>query len=388
MSHCIRVAKFGDRWQFVAPEESDEELDGVRLVTEAPEFLGLLNPDQGMPRAAIVAPNSASGRVMLAVDEKGGIRIVVCPEKGGEAELAGLIGDVLATSGRFWHQPYKAIAEPFEKYLGVPLANWIGDRVGKGWTKDAFKTGVEQSLQAGRFPVTMLVRKPDKTIKDMLSYLSNMNLSVAILGYSYSRGNGVEMVRPIQIGEAEPSPASEPEPMVSESKSLGKLRPGEIPHGEQHTVVVPVSTGKRRKEPQKQSESFPADKASAEQQKILGVLVRLDEIGLTRRGLECFVPGDELKDGAEGTIVVCVDEDRWPFPKPDEVVVVVNTGQDFFAGYLSLTPEEIEEFLESLPRIQRKEHRGCVLLRASNIHEAEQLVNELRALREVAKTGV
>ncbi len=83
-----------------------------------------------------------------------------------------------------------------------------------------------------------------------------------------------------------------------------------------------------------------------------------------------------------------IREDRWPFPKPDEVIVVVNTGQDFFAGYLSLTPEEIEEFLESLPRVQRKEHRGCVLLRASNIHESEQLVNELRALREVAKTGV
>ena len=388
MSYCIRVAKFGGRWQFIAPEESDEELDGVRLVTEAPEFLGLLDPGQGIPRAAIVAPNSASGRVVLAVDENGGIRIVVCPEKGGEAELAGLIGDVLATSGRFWHQPYKSIAEPFEKYLGVPLVNWIGDRVGKGWTRDAFKKGVEQSLQAGRFPVTVLVRTPDKAIKDMLSYLGNMNLSVAILGYSYSKGNGVDLVQPIRVGATESAPAPKPERPVSQSKSPGGLRPGEMPYGEQHTVVVPVSSRTRGGEPEKQSEPFPTDKASAAQQKILSVLVRLDQIGLTRRGLEYFVPGDELKDGAEGTIVVCVDESRWPFPKPDEVVVVVNTGPDFFAGYLNLTPEEIEEFLESLPRVQRKEHRGCVLLRASNIHESEQLANELHALREVARTGV
>jgi hypothetical protein len=163
---------------------------------------------------------------------------------------------------------------------------------------------------------------------------------------------------------------------------------GKVGHVERHTETVSFSTKKLEKRNLEEYEPFPEDGVSDEQKKILARLVQLDDLGLVRKGVEYFVPSHVGKDGAEGAVVVSVDEERWPFPKEGEVVVVVNTSHDYLAGYLNLGSEEIEEFLDSLPRVQRKEHKGCLLLRASNIHEADQLVNEMRALREVAETGV
>jgi hypothetical protein len=135
---------------------------------------------------------------------------------------------------------------------------------------------------------------------------------------------------------------------------------------------------------QKEYEPFPASNATPKQQEILTYLLPLAELGFVRRGFEYFPPGAQGKAAMEGTIVVALDEDRWPFPQNEEVIVVIRTGQEFLAAYLRISPTEAEDFLGSLPRVERKEHKGALLLRAASVHEATQLVNELRALKEIA----
>ncbi|HDQ99007.1 MAG TPA: hypothetical protein ENN51_01780 [candidate division WOR-3 bacterium] len=390
MSFCVRVAD--GRWTVVDPGNTKERVDGVKLVTEAPEFLGLASPTRPMPRAAVVAPHSTSGRVVIVVDERGRIRFVACPEKAGDAELGGLMADLLAASGRLWRQPYEALAGPFEKQLGVTLADRVGERAGKGWSAETFKAGVKRSLQEGRFPVTVLTNDDGKPLQDMLGYLRNMNLDVSVLGYRCARGEGIEAVVPVSstlpgTGLEPADGEAAPQTGKAEPPAAPRAVPGQVAHSEQHTPTVEFKA-RRTARPSGPGEPFPGDGVSPEQQKILAVLVKLDELGLFRHGFEYYVPGYEKRESAEGTIVVSVDENRWPFPRPDEVIVVVNTGMEHLAGYLRLSSEEIEDFLASLPRVQRKEHRGALLLKASTINEAEQLVNELRALKEVAGTGV
>ena len=87
-------------------------------------------------------------------------------------------------------------------------------------------------------------------------------------------------------------------------------------------------------------------------------------------------------------MVLAVDPDRWPFPRPEEVIVVVNTGPAHMAGFMNVAPKEVEEFLSSLPRAEQKERIGSILLRAASIHEAAQVVNELRALKEVTASSL
>ncbi len=369
---CIRVTRAQDRWQLVSSSvQSDQQLDTVQLVTQAPEFLGMLNPKQGVPRAAMVAPNSSSGRVVIAIDDKGGIQLAACPERADEGKLSALIGDLLATGGRFWHQGYESVAKPFEDKLGKPLADLVGARVGKDWSQDSFRAGVERSLKQGRFPIVVIARELNKALEDMLDYLENMNLKVKPLGLEHSSNNGVEIIRPRLLGK--------------EARAAARAATG---YREEPTPVVTISTVKREDKGLDQYEPLTNEKATEKQQEILARLVRLDDLGLVRRGLEYLLPGDELKETSEGTIVVTVDPDRWPSPKPEEVIVVVKTGMGHLANYLALSPEEVEEFLSSLPRVQRKEHKGCLLLRAASIYEAGQLVNELKALKEVAQTGV
>jgi len=375
---CIRATRFGENWQLCESRATNEPLEVLQLVVESPEFLGMLQPGGPMPRAAMVAPNSSSGRVVLAVDEQGRVTLVACPELTGEAELAALVGDLLATGGRFWHQPYEALAGPFEEVLGMSLEDWVGTLGGSGWSAEAFRAAVAKSLSQGRFPIVVLVPSLDKPIVDMLAYLQNMNLDVRALGYEYLRGAGVEVVTPRALG-SEPKPASGPPP---ESEAAPR-RPAAR---EEYTHVVPVGAPVVERDAGDYP-PFDASGSSQQQREILEKLVRLDDLGLKRVGLEYFVPGEENRDEAEGTMVVSVDPGRWPMPESTEVIVVLNMGSDHLARFLRLSSQEIEEFLGSLPRVTRKEHKGCLLLRAASVQEATQLVNELRALREVASMG-
>jgi hypothetical protein len=69
------------------------------------------------------------------------------------------------------------------------------------------------------------------------------------------------------------------------------------------------------------------------------------------------------------------------------VIVVVNTGPAHLGGFLKIAQTDVEEFFSSLPRPEQKEQKGSILLRAANFHEADQIVNELRALKEVTSGG-
>ena len=70
------------------------------------------------------------------------------------------------------------------------------------------------------------------------------------------------------------------------------------------------------------------------------------------------------------------------------MIVVVNTGPAQMGRFLKTASTEVEEFLSSLPRAEQKEHKGTILLRAANLHEAAQVVDELRALKEVTVSSV
>jgi hypothetical protein len=132
---------------------------------------------------------------------------------------------------------------------------------------------------------------------------------------------------------------------------------------------------------------LPVSNATPKQKEILNRLIKLDELGLPRRGFAYFLPDVPEQGTVEGTIVISVDPDRWPFPKAGEVIVVVNPGTEHLAAYLKIAPREIEEFLGSLPRADRKGNKGALLLRAATVNEAVQLTNELKALKEVTIGG-
>lgn len=378
MKPCfIRCKKPGTGWLEVklpsAGKESELRFDFslIELLQQSPEFIGMALGTE-LPRAMAVIPGAGSGRVFVAVNEQGKIMIVGCPDQRADGGVSAMIADLLAATGRLWHQPITTLAAMFGDSEGRNLIQQIKMRVAD-ISIERFQAGVEKSLQEGKFTMVIAVDRVDEAIEQMLSYLKEMNLKVRLISYDYHKLNGLEIVIPKIADEKE----SEPPPTT---------RPTGTPYIEYTPTVTTL--GKEEPKPQKVYQPFPTEGTTPKQQAILERLVYIDDLGLIRRGFEYFSPRAINRPEAEGTIVIAVDSSRWPFPKPDEVVVVVRTGLEHLAGFLRMKQQEVEDFLKLLPRDERKEHRGVVLLWARNVYEANQLVNELKALKEVSQTGV
>jgi hypothetical protein len=380
-----RFKRFGDRWFAFNGKDATSALDALQLVIDAPEFLGQ-GASQPVPRAAMASPQSHSNRVLVVVDEAGGVQLAVCPEPGGDS--ATVVGDVVATGHRFWRKRYDALAEPFQDFLGMSLTDWVSSRVGESWSADKFRAGLERSMSEGKFPITIVVNELDSAVKETLDYLREVNQQVRVMGYSCLASGGDELVWPKELSEdrvvARQQPARpQPRPSAPQSGPRAPSRPHPAAsEGDSSPAdAAPMAPPQPRSAEPEEFEALAMFDATPAQKEILSQLLQLDDLGLTRRGLEYYLGDDEL--GATATIALSIDRDRWPFPKPDEVIVAVDTGPAHLGRFLNIDPTEAEQFLGTLPRAGEKELKGTILLRAADPHEAVQVVNELRALKEV-----
>jgi hypothetical protein len=204
---------------------------------------------------------------------------------------------------------------------------------------------------------------------------------------------GDELIWPRELSEervATRSQPDRPQTRPSAPQSGPKAPPRSHPAPVQKSAPPDVSAPTAALQPQSEEPTgfgpLPTSGVTPEQEEILTRLIQLDDLGLVRKGLEYYLAGDDSE--ATAAVVLATDPDRWPFPKPDEVIVVVNTGPAHMAGFLGVAPREIEEFLSALPRIEQKEHKGSVLLRAASIHEAAKVINELLELKEVTAGNI
>jgi hypothetical protein len=374
MQPCIiRANKETPDWLEFPTKPVPGVVDRIELINQAPEFLGMAFADAPLPRAVTLVMGAASNRVLVAVDEAGKVMLVGCPDQKEEAGISLMVGDLLAASGRLWHQPFAQLAAMFGDPSGKTLSEKIRSRVKSGWEEKKFQEAVAKSLDDGKFPVVVVVDEVTKAVEDMIVYLKGMNINVRVLTYERFSDNGIEIVVPRVVGEA---PKREEKKVAVEQPVSPFL---------EYTPTV-TSFGKTAGGPPKTYEPFPTAGTTPKQQAILERLVYIEDLGLIRRGFEFFSPRAAQRPEAEGTIVVAVDPTRWPFPREDEVVVVVRTGREHLAGFLRMKQQEVEDFLRLLPRDEKREHKGALLLWARNPFEATQLVNELKALKEVSQT--
>jgi len=374
-----RFKRFGDRWFAFNGKEGTDTVDALQLVVDSPEFLGP-GSNQSLPRAAMAPPQSHSNRLLVVVDDAGGVQLAICPEPGGDSAV--IVGDVVATGHRFWRKKYDALAEPFQEFLGTSLTDWIAGRVGDSWSADKFRAGLERSMREGKFPITIVVNEIDSAVKETLDYLREVNQQVRVLGYTCLTSEGDELVWPRELSEERVVPTADPaQPQSRPSAPLSSPRP--------QSRLQPTQVEKSSRPADSEPAAFDAllgPEATPRQKEVLRRLAQLDDLGLIRMGFEYYRAEDELE--ATATIALAVDTERWPFPRPDEVLVVINTGPAHLGAVLKIAPTEVEEFLGSLPRVEQKESKGIILLRAADLHEADQIVTELRALKEVTASSI
>jgi len=205
-------------WQYICPEPGADDVDLKKLLACAPGFLDADDPGGSNVRAVAPAPGSSTGRILAAVDRDGQVELVVCASGADAGELSALLGDILATGARLWHQPFDALARPMVEALGSSLTKWMTERTGDGWSARAFEEGVAQSLGKGRFPVILVAREASDQLKEMADYLESMTMKVRVQCYDYKVAGGVEFLQAVAPDRANPARTAPASPRPSTAK--------------------------------------------------------------------------------------------------------------------------------------------------------------------------
>ncbi len=195
---CVRARKETDGWQLCYPAPVDGEFDAASLILDAPEFLSFSVNGTAVFRAAMPAPIPGDqDRVLIAVNEKGRVVIVGCPDESKPDAHSSMVMGVLAACGRLWHLSYEDFASGFGEFLGGSLDRFVADKVGEDWSADQFRDGVTEHLNEGRFPMLVVGGRADGEAGEAIAYLKSMNMEVRSIGLGAYGSGGIEIAVPV-----------------------------------------------------------------------------------------------------------------------------------------------------------------------------------------------
>jgi len=198
-------------WSLLQPIPSNKTVDLAALVCSAPEFLGM-DGGEAPCQAAVVLSERGDARVVVAVDDVGGITLVGCPSQLTRDALTTVAQELFVFTGRLWRMPSDEFSSVFEKRLGRSLGDYFSSRVAIGWSESGFRSGLGRSLERGRFPVVLLVTDSNQEVVEAVAHLRFHNIEVKSIGVELYESSGVEIVMPRVLEILEPEPHEDREP--------------------------------------------------------------------------------------------------------------------------------------------------------------------------------
>ncbi len=211
-SYCVRSREERRGWISFLPVPSSVVVDALGLVLEAPEFLtGQGHPDAPVRvTVPVLQPGIRTDRLLVAIDEAGGITLVGCPDAENTGSATILAGDLLGLTGRLWHMAVEEFLALVEQPLGKGLAEAIHERAMPDWTDEKLLSGIAANLATGRFPIVLVAAAADSGAREAFDYLSAFNLSVRLVGVAVYSSLGIEVAVPAQLGIEAPGTARSP----------------------------------------------------------------------------------------------------------------------------------------------------------------------------------
>lgn len=216
-SYCVRCPTEKRGWHTFIPTPAAVSVDAISLVLEAPEFLS----GQGFPDSAVrvavplAFPAQRTDRLLLAVDESGGIMLAGFPDPADRGSATAIAGDLVAVTGRLWRQPTPEFLKMVEEPLGRPLATAIAGRTRHDWSGETLLSGVAASLEAGRFPVVLVAAESNAGAREAVAFLAGMNIPVRLIDVAVFTSDGTEVAMPKLIVEANRASAQAPRPAAA-----------------------------------------------------------------------------------------------------------------------------------------------------------------------------
>lgn len=223
--------------------------DLAELILSVPDFLDYwCEPNVRFCAAvSITELCGAKSEILAAVDDRGRVFILACPDESKPEPYASVVADVLAAAGRLWRMSYSACDELFKKVHGRALGDMAMLRSGPWWDYDVFNAAVENSLSLGRFPTLVFTSRPSGPVADTLTYLAGMNVEARAAGVVIEEQGGIQVAAPLLIGTTrytwtapaatgtgKPAESVGPGPAVSPAAKVSReVPPGRIDESEE-----------------------------------------------------------------------------------------------------------------------------------------------------------
>ena len=151
---------------------------------------------------------------LLSFSAAGEITIVECKLAANAEIKRKVIGQILEYAAHLWQMTYDELDSRVQKIKGKPLARLVEEAVSADWDEEAFRNGIQQSLETGSFVLIIVVDKMNEELRRIIRYVDACGgqsaFSLHALEIEKFAAQGVEILVPRLHGESVKPPPSSP----------------------------------------------------------------------------------------------------------------------------------------------------------------------------------
>jgi len=107
---------------------------------------------------------------LLSFSAAGEITLVECKLAANAEIKREVIGQILEYAAHLWQMTYDELDGRVQKIKRKPLARLVEDAVSADWDEEAFRNGVQQSLETGSFVLIIVVDRMNEELRRIIRY--------------------------------------------------------------------------------------------------------------------------------------------------------------------------------------------------------------------------
>jgi len=208
MKILIRKENSGT-WNLVRSVEYGGETELQELLADSPSIIPVGDIQEQAAELVIAVrefglPGSGNTDI-LAFSATGDIAIVECKLASNQEIKRKVIGQILEYGAYLWGMSYEEISQRVERRLGRPLAELVEEAFNEqDWDEEAFRTGVQTSLERGSFILIIAVDKVNDELSKTIRFLNgcgNPSFAFCVLEMERFESTGDEILVPHLHGQ-------------------------------------------------------------------------------------------------------------------------------------------------------------------------------------------
>lgn len=214
MNETLLVRAAGGAWEELQPRTELPEGGVSELLGE--DVRSVLGADLPVLVAACAPVLPAGAPDAICVDTSGGVWVLQTALDGPGDQL---LGQLLGFAGGLTGASAATFADYCDRRGGSSLVDWVASHADDGFDPEAFQSGLEASLAAGRIRLVALVQHASPTLVQSFRYLTSAGALGSIFELASFGSSTVSAIRATQVdllgASAQPAAAAPATPVAS-----------------------------------------------------------------------------------------------------------------------------------------------------------------------------